>query len=81
VVVATDARFTKTQCHLLAVAAHDGFARALRPSHMSADGDAAIVLATGRVDGHVDRGAWVAAEITAAAIRAAVGPGVVEWQP
>ena len=81
VVVVTDARLDKRECHALAVAAHDGFARALRPAHTSVDGDAVVVLAVGRVVAHADRCAVRAAEITTAAIRAAVGPGVVEWVP
>jgi L-aminopeptidase/D-esterase-like protein len=86
VVLATDAQFTKLQCHQLAGAAHDGFARALCPAHTSVDGDATVVLSVpattaSAAKGHLDRGAWAAAEITAVAIRAAVGPGVVEWKP
>ena len=55
VVVATDARVTKAECHLLAQSAHDGLARAIRPAHTRYDGDFAAVLATGEVDAHPDR--------------------------
>lgn len=48
--VATDARLDKTGCLLLAQSAHDGLARALFPAHTSADGDAVVAAATGRVD-------------------------------
>ncbi|MGH9036898.1 MAG: P1 family peptidase [Acidimicrobiia bacterium] len=72
VVVATDARLTKNDCHLLAVSAHDGLARALRPAHTRYDGDLAVALATGEVDAHPDRLREAAAEAVAQAVRAAV---------
>jgi D-aminopeptidase len=46
-IIATDAALTQAQCTRLAVAAHDGFARALVPSHTLMDGDAIFALATG----------------------------------
>ena len=56
-VVATDARLTKAEAKRLAVMAHDGFARALWPSHTPMDGDMIFALATGRAtrDGGHDR--------------------------
>ncbi|UZJ23873.1 P1 family peptidase [Rhodococcus antarcticus] len=51
-VVATDAGLTKPQCRRLAVAAHDGLARAVRPAHSMLDGDTFFALATG--EGAVD---------------------------
>ena len=45
-VVATDADLTKAQCQRLAMAAHDGIARAVRPSHLMVDGDVLFSLAT-----------------------------------
>jgi L-aminopeptidase/D-esterase-like protein len=47
IVVATDARLDKVGCLLVAQSAHDGLARAIRPSHTRFDGDLAIALATG----------------------------------
>ena len=41
-VVATDAPLTKAQAKRLAVMAHDGFARALWPSHTPLDGDLSL---------------------------------------
>jgi L-aminopeptidase/D-esterase-like protein len=76
VVVATDAVLTKTECLLLAQSAQHGLARALRPSHTRFDGDVAFALATGVVDGHVDRVRIAATEVVAAAVRAAVGPNL-----
>ncbi len=46
-IVATDATLTKAQAHRMAVAAHDGMARALLPSHTPLDGDLVFSVATG----------------------------------
>jgi L-aminopeptidase/D-esterase-like protein len=46
-VVATDARITKVQARRLAVVAHDGLARAIRPVHTMSDGDTLFALGTG----------------------------------
>ncbi|MGI3170226.1 P1 family peptidase [Pseudooceanicola sp. C21-150M6] len=46
-IVATDAALSQAQCTRLAVAAHDGFARALVPSHTLMDGDLIFAAATG----------------------------------
>ncbi|TCD14637.1 P1 family peptidase [Oricola cellulosilytica] len=47
-VIATDATLTKAECKRLAIAAHDGFARAIWPCHTPHDGDLVFALATGR---------------------------------
>jgi L-aminopeptidase/D-esterase-like protein len=47
-VVATNARLTKAQATKVAQMAHDGFARAIVPSHTPGDGDTIFALATGR---------------------------------
>jgi L-aminopeptidase/D-esterase-like protein len=72
VVVATDGRLTKVECHLLAQTAHDGMSRALHPSHTRFDGDLTIAVATGAVDAHFDRVRAAATDVVAAAIRDAV---------
>ncbi len=46
-IVATDALLTKAQAQRMAVAAHDGMARALVPSHTPLDGDLVFAAATG----------------------------------
>ncbi|WP_086818774.1 P1 family peptidase [Allokutzneria sp. NRRL B-24872] len=46
-VIATDAALSKAECQRLAIAAHDGLARAVRPAHTMYDGDTFFVLATG----------------------------------
>lgn len=45
-VVATDAALTPAQCKRVAIAAHDGFARALYPVHTPFDGDIVFALST-----------------------------------
>ncbi|WP_439124623.1 P1 family peptidase [Marivita sp.] len=47
-VVATDATLEKAACKRLATAAHDGFARALVPSHTPYDGDLIFASSTAR---------------------------------
>lgn len=59
-VVATSARLTKAQCTKFASVAHDGMARAIRPSHTMFDGDTVFGLATATgagcdLTGHADR--------------------------
>ncbi len=47
-VVATDAALTKAEARRVAIMAHDGLARAVRPAHTPFDGDTVFVLATRR---------------------------------
>jgi len=72
VVVATDARLTKSDAALVAQSANHGIAHAVHPSHTRHDGDLAIVVATGAVDAHLDRLRVAATEVVAAAVRDAV---------
>ncbi len=46
-VIATDAVLSKAAAKRLAIAAHDGFTRAIWPSHTQGDGDLVFALATG----------------------------------
>ncbi|GKY88215.1 P1 family peptidase [Sinisalibacter aestuarii] len=46
-IVATDAALTQAQATRMAVAAHDGMARAIHPSHTPHDGDLVFAAATG----------------------------------
>jgi L-aminopeptidase/D-esterase-like protein len=45
-VVATNARFDKTQMTKIAEMAHDGMARAINPTHTPSDGDTLFALST-----------------------------------
>jgi L-aminopeptidase/D-esterase-like protein len=74
VVVATNARLTKTQASKVAQMAHDGIARAIWPVHTPVDGDTAFTLATGTLTEPADllRVGALAADVTADAIVRAV---------
>jgi L-aminopeptidase/D-esterase-like protein len=72
VALATDARCTKAECHLLAQSGHLGIAHAIRPSHTRHDGDLVVALAAGVVDAHLDRLQVAAADVVAEACRSAV---------
>jgi L-aminopeptidase/D-esterase-like protein len=47
-IIATDAVLTKAEAKRIAIMAHDGMARAARPTHTPFDGDTVFALATGR---------------------------------
>jgi L-aminopeptidase/D-esterase-like protein len=49
-VVATDAALSPAACRRVAIAAHDGLARAIRPAHTALDGDTVFALATGAIE-------------------------------
>lgn len=49
-VVATDALLSKSACRRVAVAGHDGLARAIRPAHSPLDGDTLFALSTGTAE-------------------------------
>jgi L-aminopeptidase/D-esterase-like protein len=70
--VATTAALTKTEVHRVAVQAHDGMARAVRPVHTSFDGDTVFAVAVPRVAASADLVAILAEEALALAIRAGV---------
>src|SRR6185295_6501897 len=46
-VIATNARFDKTQMTKIAEMAHDGMARAINPAHTPSDGDTLFAMSTG----------------------------------
>lgn len=73
-VVATNATLTKTQASRVAEMAHDGFARAIYPSHTMGDGDTIFAVATAAKPGNADVslvGALAAQVIADAVVRAA----------
>lgn len=86
-VVATTAALTPAQCRRVAIAAHDGLARGIRPAHTPVDGDTLFVLATGAVGtpGDVELTARVgiaAADcVQRATVRAVVGAASVAGIP
>lgn len=70
--IITNADLSKSQCKKVASVAHDGYARAIRPVHTQMDGDAAFVMASGKVKADVDVVSMMAADACEAAIRNAV---------
>jgi L-aminopeptidase/D-esterase-like protein len=78
-VVATDARLTKAEAKRLAVMTHDGFARALWPSHTPMDGDAIFAIATGRSEAAVNM--IEVGSAGAACMARAIARGIFEATP
>ena len=80
-VIATNASLDKAQCQRLAVAAHDGFARAVVPSHTPFDGDLIFAASTKelKIENHQDE--IVALGHAAATVMArAIARGIWEAQ-
>lgn len=71
-VVLTDAALTKEQAIRVAIVAHDGIARAVRPAHTMYDGDAIFCFASGRVLAPPDAVEVVAADVVARALAVGV---------
>jgi L-aminopeptidase/D-esterase-like protein len=71
-VVATNARLSRERAHLVALAGHEGVARAVRPAHTIWDGDTVFSLATGEADAPQRTIEELAEETMAEAIRRAV---------
>jgi L-aminopeptidase/D-esterase-like protein len=72
-VVATNAKFTKTQMNKIAQMAHDGYARAINPVHTMSDGDTIFSMSTGTTDVVADEsaiGAIAATVMSRAIVRA-----------
>lgn len=70
--IITNGKLTKAECTKLASIAHDGYARAIKPVHTTADGDTIFVMATGEVEVNFDALAIIATEQISAAIEDAV---------
>ncbi len=76
-IIATDAALTKAQAKRLAIMAHDGFARALWPSHTPLDGDMIFALSNGRKPLPATENAFITLGARAASVMArAVARGV-----
>lgn len=76
-VIATDAVITKAAARRLAIAAHDGLARAIWPAHTPFDGDLVFALATGHSGVELDMSASIELHAAAASAMArAIARGV-----
>jgi L-aminopeptidase/D-esterase-like protein len=71
-VVATNAALTKEQANIIAMMAHNGIARVVRPAHLLFDGDTLFVLSVGNARGDINAIGHTASEIVAEAIVRAV---------
>lgn len=80
-IVATDAALTKAQCHRLAVAAHDGIARAVVPAHTPFDGDLIFALATGTGPAVDDTALMDIGHAASLCVARAIARGVYEATP
>lgn len=80
-IVATDATLTKAQCHRLSVAAHDGIARAIHPSHTPYDGDLLFSAATGTGDPVADDALAEIGHAAAICVSRAIARAVYEAEP
>jgi L-aminopeptidase/D-esterase-like protein len=72
VALMTNGALSKVDANRVAMRAHDGMARAVRPAHTSYDGDTVFCLASGKVEADIDLVAEMGAEVTAMSIRRAV---------
>lgn len=70
--IVTNAKLTKAQANKLASIAHNGYARAIRPVHTSADGDTIFSMCTNEVEVMPDSLGALATECMAKAINRAV---------
>lgn len=81
-VIATDAVLTKAEAKRLAISAHDGFSRALWPSHTPMDGDLVFAMATGASGRSLEMGDFIDLGAMAAATMArAIARGVHDATP
>jgi L-aminopeptidase/D-esterase-like protein len=69
IVVATNAKLSRSELYRLTHQAHNGLAIAVRPSHTRHDGDMAFALSTGRVEGSVYLVGNMTVRVVAEAIR------------
>ena len=71
-VVATNGRFDKPACRLLAESGHVGLARALEPVASTLDGDALVAVSAGAVEAPLEQARILAARAVEAAVHSAV---------
>jgi L-aminopeptidase/D-esterase-like protein len=74
--VMTNAKMDQAEANRLAQRAHDGLAIAVRPAHMTHEGDTAFALATGAVEVPFELVAAGAVEVVTESIRNAVREAV-----
>ncbi|WP_188453922.1 P1 family peptidase [Virgibacillus oceani] len=70
--VVTNAKLSKSQANKIASIAHDGYARAIRPSHTFVDGDTVFTLSSNRIEVDLNSLSMLAVEVVEQAIYNAV---------
>ncbi|MEO6301044.1 MAG: P1 family peptidase [Paracoccaceae bacterium] len=80
-IVATDARLTQAQAMRMAVAAQDGMARAIVPSHTLLDGDLVFAAATGAVEVDAIVGAYQIGHAAAVCLSRAIARAIYLARP
>ena len=82
-IVATDAPLSKSQCHRMAVVAHDGIARAIVPAHSPFDGDLVFGVSTGNEKSVSldDMGLFEIGQAAALCLSRAIARAVYEAKP
>jgi L-aminopeptidase/D-esterase-like protein len=81
-IIATDASLTKSEAKRLAVAAHDGFARALWPAHTPLDGDLIFSVATGTNSKPAGMNDWIdLCALASSTMSRAIARGIYEARP
>ena len=70
--VITNAKLSKAQLNKMASICHDGYARAIKPVHTSADGDSIFVMSTGEIEASPDGVSTLATYVVSKAIKNAV---------
>ncbi len=70
--IVTNAKLTKTQANKIASITHNGYARAIKPVHTTADGDSIFVMSTGEVQVSTDSLGVLATHVMTKAINNAV---------
>lgn len=71
-IIITNAKFEKSKLNKIAAMTHNGYARAIRPVHTSADGDSIFAMSVGEVAADMDMVGTLAADVMAEAILRAV---------
>lgn len=79
-IVATDLTLTKAQATRVAIAAHDGMARAIVPAHTPLDGDLVFTCSTGRRAPTEDDLLWLG-HVAATCLARAIARGVFHATP
>ena len=81
-IVATDAQLTKAECQRMAIAAHDGIARATVSAHSPGDGDLVFAVSTGEIPpAQAERGLTQICHAAALCLSRAIARGVYHATP